>query len=195
MFTPGAKGLHTVAGRRANEEGMYVRGVVSTLGTTKADNEKNVLDVRLVSNEKTFKPDRYTVVQPQGVDGPIGPWIGEVTRKDFLSQVGHAIVHSKVLVIDPFSDDAVVVTGSHNFSTSASKNNDENLVMIRGHRPLAEKYAVHVMSVYAHYRFRSYVRETLAAGKTPWSFLEDDDRWLKNELTSKRLETEFWTQI
>jgi hypothetical protein len=51
------------------------------------------------------------------------------------------------------------------------------------------------MSVYAHYRFRSYVRETLAAGKTPWSNLEDDDRWLKNELTSKRLETEFWTQI
>ena len=195
MFTPGAKGLHTLAGQRANDEGMYVRGVVSTLGISKADNEKNVLDVRLVSNEKKFKPDRYTVVQPQGVDSPIGEWIGEVTRKDFLSQVGHAIVHSKVLVIDPFSDECVVVTGSHNFSEPASKNNDENLVIVRGHRPLAEKYAVHVMSVYAHYRFRSYVRETLAAGKTPWSYLEDDDRWLKDELTQKRLETEFWTQM
>src|SRR5262249_23465079 len=49
MFTPGAKGLHTLAGQRANEEGMYVRGVVSTLGPSKEDSEKNVLDVRLVS--------------------------------------------------------------------------------------------------------------------------------------------------
>ncbi len=194
MFTPGAKGLHTLAGQRANDEGMYVRGVVSTLGTSKADSEKNVLDVRLVSSDKKFKPDHYTVVQPQAVDAPIGAWIGEVTRKDFLSQVGHAIVHSKVLVIDPFSDEPIVVTGSHNFSAPASKNNDENLVIVRGHRPLAEKYAVHVMSVYAHYRFRSYVRETLAAGKTPWSALDDDDHWLKNELKSKRLEIDFWAQ-
>jgi phosphatidylserine/phosphatidylglycerophosphate/cardiolipin synthase-like enzyme len=40
-----------------------------------------------------------------------------VTHKQFLSQVGHAIVYSKVFVIDPFSDNATVVTGSHNFST------------------------------------------------------------------------------
>src|SRR5262249_57921507 len=117
----------------------------------------------------------------------------EVTRTDFLSQVGHAIVHSKVLVIDPFSDNPVVVTGSHNFSESASANNDENLVIIRGHRTLAEKYAVHVMSVYQHYRFRSYVREQLAAGKTPWSALDDDDHWLTQELQTKKLEIEFWT--
>jgi len=192
MFTPGANGLHTLAGRRANEKGMYVRGVVSTLGTSKEDNEKNVLDVSLVTSGKTLKPDHYTVVQPQGVDGPIGPWIAEVTRRDFLSQVGHAIVHSKVLVIDPFSADPVVVTGSHNFSDSASKNNDENFVIVRGHKGLAEKYAVHAMSVYAHYRWRSYIRETLAAGKTPWSYLDDNDTWLMDELKSKKLEIEFW---
>jgi phosphatidylserine/phosphatidylglycerophosphate/cardiolipin synthase-like enzyme len=196
MFTPGTNGLHTVAAARAKDKKMYVRGVVSTLGTTRADTEKNVLDVRLVaSGDKKFKPDRYTVVQPQGVDAPLGPWVAEVTRKDFLSQVGHAIVHSKVLVLDPFSDDPVVVTGSHNFSDSASKNNDENLVIVRGHRALAEKYAVHVMSVYAHYRWRSYVRETLAAGRRPWSALDDDDVWLREELQSKKAEIKFWTRL
>jgi len=193
MFTPGKQGLHTLAGQRANEKSMYVRGVVSTLGTETGDSDKNVLDVRLVSSDKKFKPDRYTVVQPQGVDVALGPWIGEVTRKDFLSQIGHAIVHSKVLVIDPLSEAPVVVTGSHNFSAPASEQNDENLVIVRGQKKLAIAYAVYVMSVYQHYRYRSYIRETLAQGKTPWSYLDDDDKWLKDELKSKALEIGYWT--
>ncbi|HEX9121360.1 MAG TPA: phospholipase D-like domain-containing protein [Terriglobales bacterium] len=194
MFTPGKQGLHTLAGQRANEEKMYVRGVVSTLGNEKGDSDKNVLDIRLVSSDGNFKPDRYTVLQPQGVDVAFGPWIAEVTRKNFLSQIGHAIVHSKVLVIDPLSDDPVVVTGSHNFSASASEKNDENLVIVRGHKDLAKAYATYVMSVYQHYRYRSYIRETLAKGEKPWSYLDDDDQWLKNELKSKAQEIGYWTR-
>ena len=57
MFTPGKAGLHTLAGQRANEKDMYVRGVVSTLGQTKEDSEKSVLDISLVSSDTTFKPD------------------------------------------------------------------------------------------------------------------------------------------
>jgi len=193
MFTPGKQGLHTLAGQRANEKDMYVRGVVSTLGNQPGDTDKNVLDISLVNSEKKFKPDHYTVLQPQGVDVDLGAWISEVTRKDFLSQVGHAIVHSKVLVIDPLSKDPVVVTGSHNISAPASEKNDENLMIIRGHKKLAMAYAVQVMSVYQHYRFRSYVRETLAQGKKPFSYLDDDDQWLKQELKSKALEIGFWT--
>jgi phosphatidylserine/phosphatidylglycerophosphate/cardiolipin synthase-like enzyme len=192
MFTPGKQGLHTLAGQRANDRHMYVRGVVSTVGNEKGDSDKNVLDVSLVSSDKKFKPDRYTVVQPQGNDGDIGPWIAEVTRGTFLSQIGHAIVHSKVLVIDPLSDDPIVVTGSHNFSAPASEKNDENLVIIRGHKDLAVAYATYVMSVYQHYRYRSYIRESLAAGKQPWSYLDDDDKWLKQELKSKAQEINFW---
>jgi hypothetical protein len=48
------------------------------------------------------------------------------------------------------------------------------------------------MSVYQHYRFRSYVREVLAQGTTPWSFLEDSDTWLSHQLTSKALEIDHW---
>ena len=193
MFTPGKQGLHTLAGQRANEKDIYVRGVVSTLGNEPGDSDKNVLDVRLVSSDTKFTPDRYTIVQPQGIDVALGPWIGEVTRRDFLSQIGHAIVHSKVLVIDPLSKNPVVVTGSHNFSAPASESNDENLVIVRGQKNLAIAYAAHVMSVYQHYRYRSYVREMLAQGKTPWGNLDDDDQWLKDELKSKALEIGYWT--
>ena len=193
MFTPGAQGLHTLAGQRAREPGMYVRGLVSTLGSSAADSNRNVLDVSLVSSDRKFKPDHYTVLQPQGIGVDLGPWIGEVTRRDFLNQIGHAIVHSKLLVIDALSDAPVVVTGSHNFSAPASKANDENLVIVRGHKALAIAYATHVMSVYQHYRYRSYIREMLAQGKTPWSYLDDDDAWLAHELKSKALELGFWT--
>lgn len=192
MFTPGKQGLHTLAGQRANEKSMYVRGVVSTLGNEKGDSDKNVLDIRLVSSDKKFVPDHYTVIQPQGTGVALGPWIAEVTRRDFLSQIGHAIVHSKVLVIDPLSADPVVVTGSHNFSAPASEKNDENLVIIRGHKKLATSYATYVMSVYQHYRYRSYIREMLAQGKTPWSYLDDNDQWLKQELKSKAQEINYW---
>jgi phosphatidylserine/phosphatidylglycerophosphate/cardiolipin synthase-like enzyme len=193
MFTPGKQGLHKLAAQRANEKSMYVRGVVSTLGNEKGDSDKNVLDIGLVSSDQTFKPDRYSVIQPQGTGVALGPWIGEVTRGNFLSQIGHAIVHSKVLVIDPLSDDPVVVTGSHNFSAPASEKNDENLVIVRGHKKLAIAYATYVMSVYQHYRYRSYVREMLAEGKTPWSYLEDSDQWLKKELKSRAQELAYWT--
>jgi phosphatidylserine/phosphatidylglycerophosphate/cardiolipin synthase-like enzyme len=193
MFQPGPQGLHRDIARRANEKAMYVRGVVSTLGTTHEDEQKNVLDVKLFSSDSTFQPDHYTVLQPQGVETSIGPWIAEVTRKDFMTKIGHAIVHSKVLVIDPFSPHPVVVTGSHNFSPSASSKNDDHFVIVRGNRELAKKYAVHVMSVYAHYRWRSYLREMLAAGKKPWSSLEDGDEWLRRELKSKKQEIAFWT--
>lgn len=52
---------------------------------------------------------------------------------------------------------------------------------------------MNVMSVYQHYRFRSYVREIRAKGESPWSYLDDDDKWLKRELKSKALEIDFWT--
>lgn len=74
-----------------------------------------------------------------------------------------------------------------------NKKNDENLVIVRGHKKLAIAYATHVMSVYQHYRFRSYIREMLAQGKIPWSSLDDDDQWLKDELQSKAQEIRYWT--
>jgi hypothetical protein len=33
----------------------------------------------------------------------------------------------------------------------------------------------------------------LAQGKTPWSYLDDNDHWLKIELKSKAMEIGYWT--
>lgn len=192
MFTPGNDGLQDLCAKRANEKGMYVKGVVSSLPKAEDEANGNILTVDLVSSDHTFKPDHYSVVQPQGEEG-IGPWIGEVTRKTFLASVGHAIVHAKVLLIDGLSPNPVLVTGSHNFSNNASKQNDENYLIIRGHKSLARAYATFIMSVYQHYRYRSYIREMLAEKKDPWSYLDTNDQWLKIELKSKAAEIAFWT--
>jgi phosphatidylserine/phosphatidylglycerophosphate/cardiolipin synthase-like enzyme len=193
MFTPGNTGLHTDCAAVAAQPGKYVRGVVSTVGNTAADNDKNFVDIKLIASGQTFKPDRYSIVQPQGIKPGLAEWLGETTRKDFLAQVGHAIVHSKVLVIDPFSNNPIVVTGSHNFSASASKKNDENFLIIRGHKALAAAYAAHVMAVYSHYRFRSYVRQCIVEHKKPFSYLDDSDKWFRDEIISKATEINFWS--
>src|SRR2546427_10294732 len=59
----------------------------------------------------------------------------------------------------------VVVTGSHNFSSSASRKNDENFTIIRGNHDLALEYSVHILSVYKHYRWMVYLDDMLRQHK------------------------------
>ena len=72
---------------------------------------------------------------------------------------GNAIIHDKIVVIDPLSDNPVVAFGSHNLGYKASYGNDENLLIVQGNQALALAYAVHVLDVYDHYRFRAMQAE------------------------------------
>ena len=103
-----------------------------------------------------------------------------------LLKVGHAIIHDKIVVIDPLSENGTVILGSHNLGFKASYENDENFVIVRGNRKLIEAYAVHVLDVYDHYRFRAVQQELRAKGKKGWDgFLSRDSKWLKRYLTSE----------
>lgn len=83
-------------------------------------------------------------------------------------------------MIDPLSPDCTVVLGSHNLGFKASYCNDENLVMVTGDQALAEAYAVHVLDVYDHYRFRAIQSERQQKRQKGWSgFLDGDDSWLE----------------
>ena len=48
--------------------------------------------------------------------------------------------HNKVILVDPDSPRCAVVTGSYNFTWSAQARNAENLLILRGNRPLARLY-------------------------------------------------------
>lgn len=53
----------------------------------------------------------------------------------------YAAAHNKVVVIDPDGASPAVLTGSYNLTWSASRKNAENLLIVRGHRALAQAYA------------------------------------------------------
>jgi phosphatidylserine/phosphatidylglycerophosphate/cardiolipin synthase-like enzyme len=115
-------------------------------------------------------------------------------RKELLktSPYAHAVIHDKLIVIDPFSEDCVVVTGSHNLGNKASYSNDENLVIIKGNKLLAEAYLTHVIDVYDHYRWRFLLQQKHEAAfknlddTTSWQ-----DKYFKPGSAAKR-EVDFW---
>jgi phosphatidylserine/phosphatidylglycerophosphate/cardiolipin synthase-like enzyme len=90
------------------------------------------------------------MVAPAGILKDFLPWQREIYK------AGHAVVHDKIVVIDPFHPECLVATGSHNMGFKASYNNDENLLLVRGNPALAQAYAAHVADVFEHYRWRWY---------------------------------------
>ncbi len=181
MFQPGLEPLQSILERRT-ENDFYVKGVVSTV---------------IAANKEQFAlsggtPYTMDLKQPEGIGRNFKWWIKEVTRGQFIPYggrpgIGFAITHAKMIVIDPFSDHSKVITGSHNFSKSASIANDENFVVIRNNRKLAEHYAVACMAMYNHYRWRAYLKEKFDAGEDIWSHLSDDPKWQSDYLRSNQL--------
>ena len=198
MFQPGGSGaLKTVRDLGKSNPKLYVRGVVSTLPTEAADDESEV-KVDLHADATKRASLSLDVVQPRGAHA-FANWAAAVARSEFLVRqggaIGYAIVHSKVIVIDPFTN-PVVITGSHNFSGAASTANDENFVVVRGNFELAACYAAHIMGVYDHYRWLALLGETQdrEGGKQLGGYLFDSDAWLGRKLKSAARELEFWTQ-
>lgn len=111
------------------------------------------------------------VVAAAAINDQFGFWEKELLKS---GPSAHAIIHDKIVVIDPFSPNCVVVTGSHNLGYRASYNNDENLLIIHGNTQLAAAYAVHVMDVYDHYRWRFTLQRK---GNAAWNGLSTVDTW------------------
>lgn len=63
-------------------------------------------------------------------------------------------VHTKFMLVDPLSDDPVVVTGSANFSMASTDTNDENMLVIRGDQRVADIYLGEFMRSFTHHAFR-----------------------------------------
>jgi len=117
------------------------------------------------------------------------------------------MIHSKVVVIDPFGKAPVVMTGSHNLGPKASGKNDDNLVIVEKAPGLAAEYAVNIMAVYGHYKWLyNLALQNAKGGKaakhakpakkaTPqYDGNEDDDQWQSRYLQpgANLREIKFW---
>jgi phosphatidylserine/phosphatidylglycerophosphate/cardiolipin synthase-like enzyme len=152
-FIPGTPSItdFAAAAQKARKD-LFVRGCVTSpdaagnfyydlKGTSPPKKQKGAKNPPAPQDARVISANALDKTVPKG-------W-----QKELL-KAGFAITHDKIVVIDPFADDCVVVTGSHNLGYQASYNNDENLLMIEGNKKLAMAYATHVLDVYDHFAWR-----------------------------------------
>ena len=179
--------LGALLDRAREAAGPYVRGVVSEVrqsaNGTIISHKAQI--VRTGADPAEFKD---SALLPDGLTAANLPsWaLEEFQRRMYFPAGLNAIIHSKVIVIDPFADDCIVVTGSHNFSDAASKNNDENLVIVQGNKALAQAYAVHIEGVYDHFSWRAF----LADGGDPDKIFKPLTGWMPGG--NRERELKFW---
>src|SRR5262249_37768692 len=87
-------------------------------------------------------------------------------------------IHTKYMLLDPLSDDPLVITGSANFSDASTRRNDENMLVIRGDKRVADIYLGEFMRLFNHF-YSGYVAAALGETQPPpdSGYLRRDDSW------------------
>jgi phosphatidylserine/phosphatidylglycerophosphate/cardiolipin synthase-like enzyme len=86
-------------------------------------------------------------------------------------------VHTKYMLVDPLGPDPIVVAGSANFSEASTTKNDENMLVIRGNKRVAEIYLTEFMRLYNHYAFREWAATKEDDEGLQMKYLRTDDWW------------------
>jgi phosphatidylserine/phosphatidylglycerophosphate/cardiolipin synthase-like enzyme len=183
---------------------LYIRGVVNQTiaglttpgGMETGENGlKAALDPSIpvqspviLFKESAEQPQRLSqdVLVPANIKSQFHNWQKELLGASMVN------IHSKVIVLDPFGQNPVLMTGSHNMGYKASNANDDNLVIVEGNGPLAAAYAINIIAIYETYRWNNYV-ETNRDDPTAWHGLADNDTWQTGYLSGRSLaEIQFW---
>ena len=131
----------------------------------------------------------------EGIDNPnnriaFGSVLGDNAFERWLKEkttnlnVHVRYIHTKYMLIDPLGDDPVVITGSANFSDASTRNNDENMLVIRGDKTVADIYLGEFMRLFKHYQYRDFIANQgnaadPNAGGPGMPHLASDDSWAK----------------
>ena len=94
---------------------------------------------------------------------------------------GHVFfVHSKLLLIDPMSDDPLICSGSANFSKASLIANDENMLLIRGDKRVADICLTEFDRIFRHFFARDAINKIAKQGskKNPLE-LDATATWIK----------------
>jgi phosphatidylserine/phosphatidylglycerophosphate/cardiolipin synthase-like enzyme len=88
-------------------------------------------------------------------------------------------LHTKYMIVDPLTDDPLVVTGSANFSDASTRSNDENMLVIRGNTRVADIFLGEFMRTFKHFELRNLLNEMSDAEVARSFFLVPDDSWTR----------------
>lgn len=81
---------------------------------------------------------------------PVEQWVKEISSKTNTG-AGILYVHNKFFLIDPLEKVPVIVTGSANFSKSSITLNDENTLVIKGDKRVADIYLTEYSRMFEHF--------------------------------------------
>ena len=100
-----------------------------------------------------------------------GAYLDEGALANFLQERSNPLnknryIHNKFMLVDPLSEDPLVVTGSANFSKPSQRTNDENMLVIRGDKRVADIYFGEFMRVFDHHYARYIVRVLTDEGRS-----------------------------
>ena len=117
-----------------------------------------------------------------------GAYLGEGALANFLQERSNPLnrnryIHNKFMLVDPLSDDPLVITGSANFSRPSQRINDENMLVIRGDTRVADIYFGEFMRVFDHHYARYIVRLLTDEGRSDPEagyLKEKRDDWLSS---------------
>jgi phosphatidylserine/phosphatidylglycerophosphate/cardiolipin synthase-like enzyme len=134
-------------------------------GPAKKKEERDIQQLRNMP-ENTFAIGDF--IRTTAIDG----WL-----KEKLSGLNSNVryVHNKFMLVDPLSDDPIVVAGSANFSDASTTNNDENMIIARGNKRIADIYFGEFMRLYSHHAFRESLKWRTA--RNPPKPLDLGDWW------------------
>jgi phosphatidylserine/phosphatidylglycerophosphate/cardiolipin synthase-like enzyme len=143
--------------------------------------DKRQGDVTTIARNASNRVTAGGYLGPQ--NSPFANWMEEALT-GFDTHVQY--VHTKFMLIDPLSDDPIVITGSANFSEPSTTANDENMLVIRGDTRVADIYLGEFMRLFTHFRFRAKTK-TPATKPAPGPgvatkktlYLDETDKWAR----------------
>lgn len=130
------------------------------------------------------------------LEEPAYQWARETNARALKINEHVSYIHSKFLLADPLGTDPIVVTGSANFSEASTTGNDENMLIIRGNRRVADIYFTEFNRLFYHYYFRAVTQSQNGDGgdvSRDHLFLDETGReWVKayepGRLRAKRVD-------
>jgi phosphatidylserine/phosphatidylglycerophosphate/cardiolipin synthase-like enzyme len=113
-------------------------------------------------------------------EGALAGWLKAQYRGERLAGLNEhvAYIHTKYMLIDPLSKNPTVITGSANFSTASTINNDENMLVIRGDTRVTDIYLSEFMRLFSHFRRRGLAAMARSRKQqNKFLYLCPDDTW------------------
>ena len=142
--------------------------------------EQDKKDVQKLRN----RPNVVVAIGNRIVTNAFDRWLSELGQ--ITPHVHVYWIHTKYMLVDPLSENPIVISGSANFSKASTDTNDENMLIIRGDKRIADIYFGEYIRLYTHYAFREAVKWAMEKEKLgkpqDWrpQYLIDNDDWMKD---------------